>query len=276
MSERNLPAYIAELEKFSPVLIGGYPSSIALLAAAQKKWGSIRSNVKAVFTASETLLEYQRKLIESAFGCKVFVWYGNTEMCGHIAECEHGAMHGRMEHSFMEVLDEKGCPAREGNLICTGFGNSAFPLIRYNTGDIVKLSDEQTCRCGRGGILFESVIGRVEDYVMTPDGRLVGRLDHLFKDAIHVVEAQLLQSDPSELVIRIVPRPEYAVQDESSIVSEARLRLGPEIKLKFEYVEALERTSNGKARFVISSINKSQLIHEPSSVGEVFAGANQS
>jgi phenylacetate-CoA ligase len=276
LSQRNLPAYVAELEKFSPVLIGGYPSSIALLAAAQKKWGSGRLNVKAVYTASETLLEYQRKLIESAFGCKVFVWYGNTEMCGHIAQCEQGVLHGRLEHSFMEVLDESGYPAREGALVCTGFGNSAFPLIRYNTGDVVKLSDDQVCGCGRGGILFESVIGRVEDYVVTPDDRLVGRLDHLFKDAIHVIEAQLLQADPSELVIRIVPRPEYTVQDESSIVSEARLRLGPEIKLRFEYVQALERTSNGKARFVISSINKSQLTHERRPVGGVFAGANQS
>ncbi len=275
MNDTNLPAYIAELEKFSPVLIGGYPSSVALLAAAQKRWGSNRLKVRAVYTASETLLKYQRKLIESAFSCKVFVWYGNTEMCGHIVECEQGALHGRLEHSFMEVLDEKGYPAREGNLVCTGFGNSAFPLIRYDTGDIVKLSDDQCCPCGRGGMLFESVIGRVEDYVVTPDGRLVGRLDHLFKDAIHVVEAQLLQSDPSELVIRIVPRQEYTVQDELSILSEARLRLGPEIKLKFEYVPDLERTSNGKARFVISSIAQSQVIREGNPVGEVFAGANR-
>jgi len=275
MSEANLPAYVEELEKFAPALIGGYPSSVSLLAAGYRRWGRRALNLKAVFTASETLLPPQRELIESSFGCKVFMWYGNTEMCGNIVECERGGFHGRIEHSFMEVIDENGQSAEEGRLVCTGFGNSAFPLIRYDTGDVVKLSSKDRCECGRGGLLFESVIGRVEDYVVTPDGRLVGRLDHLFKEANHVCEAQLVQSDPCELTIRVVPRPEYTHRDEQSIEAEARLRLGPCIRLRFEYGQALERTPAGKVRFVVSTLNRNQFINESSAIREVLVSTNQ-
>ena len=204
------------------------------------------------------------------------MWYGNTEMCANIVECEQGGIHGRLEHSFMEVVDETGAPVREGHLVSTGFGNSAFPLVRYDTGDIVRLSDRQECNCGRGGLLFESVIGRTEDYVVTPEGRLVGRLDHLFKDAIQVVEAQLVQSDPGELIIRIVRRPGYSDDDERLIESEARLRLGPEIRLKFEYVPALERTSAGKVRFVLSTLKPAEILKERSPIREVFVSASHS
>lgn len=275
MTEENLRFYVREFERFSPVMIGGYPSSLCLLAAAYHQWGRRTLALRAVYSASETLFAHQRKLIESAFRCKVFVWYGNTEMCGNIVECEQGGFHGQLAHSYMEVLDDSGRPAEEGHLVCTGFGNSAFPLVRYDTGDMVRLARNQHCGCGRAGLLFESVIGRVEDYILTPDGRFVGRLDHLFKDAIQVVEAQLEQSDPTEVIIRIVPRSNYTHQDERRIESEARLRLGPDIRLRFEYVRALKRTAAGKSRFILSTLNANRVLDGNSALRGVFVSSGQ-
>lgn len=256
LSEANLPAYVRELERFSPVLLSGYPSSLYLLARAYRKWGSGNLRLRAVFAASETLLHKQRETIEAAFDCKVFVWYGNTELSANIVECEYGSLHGRPEHSLTEVVDDEGKPAREGRLICTGFGNLAFPLIRYDIGDVVRLSNHQDCACGRRGTLYESIVGRVEDYIVTPDGRFVGRLDHIFKDAVNVVEAQLIQHSVEHLNIRMVRRPEYREDDENAIKAEARSRLGSTIGLSFEYVDSLERTAHGKTRFIISSLGR--------------------
>lgn len=259
LSDQNLPHYIRELERFQPVMLGGYPSSIYLLALAAQKIGGCNVRPKAVYTFSETLLDFQRAAITEAFGCKVFNWYGNTEICANIVECECGEMHLKLEHSFVEVLNNnnKPCePGETGRLVCTAFGNPAFPLIRYEVGDEVTLSENQTSACGRGGILVDKVVGRVEDYILTPDGRRVGRLDHLFKDSVNVAEAQICQDSKSEVTLKIVKKEGFTNGDEKAILREARNRLGNEINLRFEYVDAIPRAPNGKFRFIQSSLFK--------------------
>lgn len=256
LAEQHLPAYIRELERYRPAMLAGYPSSLYLLALAHERYGTGRFRPRSVFAASETLLDHQREAIERGFGCRALVWYGNTEMCANIVECSAGSLHGRIEHSFIEVLDDEGRAARVGRLICTGFGNDAFPLIRYDIGDVVEISDTRACACGRPGVFFRRVVGRTEDYVITPDGRYVGRLDHLFKDAVRVREAQLVQNRPDELMIRLVVRDGYGPPDEQQIAREARVRLGDAIALRFEYVNEIERTATGKLRFVVSSLPK--------------------
>ncbi|GAG02011.1 unnamed protein product, partial [marine sediment metagenome] len=119
----------------------------------------------------------------------------------------------------------------------------------------------RTCQCGRGGTLIERIIGRVEDYVVTPDGRFIGRLDHLFKDTANVLMGQIKQDHVNEVRIRIVRDAHYTAKDEAIIRKEARARLGNEIIIRFEYVDDIPRTKEGKFRFVISHVEKSGLEH---------------
>ena len=263
LSAQNLPHYIRELDHFTPLLLGGYPSSIYILALAYRKSGTGKFRPKVVFTSSETLLDYQRKTIEETFGAIVLNWYGNSEMVANIVECEHGELHLKHEHSYVEVLgnhDQPCKPGETGRLVCTGYGNTAFPLIRYDIGDSVTISSQQQPKCGRSGLLIDRIEGRNEDYILTPDGRIVGRLDHLFKDSRNVKEAQLLQETAGELVLRIVKLPEYTVADEEVITKEARLRLGNAITMRFEYCDKIERTANGKFRFIVSGIDRHEAL----------------
>ncbi len=261
----NLAAYIRKLESFQPVVLGGYPSSLYLLALAYQRHGRGKLRLRGVFTASETLLDHQRPVMEEAFGVKVFNWYGNSEMCGHITQCEKGRLHVRHEHSFLEVVHPDGTPCgpgETGHIVATGFHNPAFPLIRYRVGDEVTLSREDACPCGRGGVLVERIEGRKEDYVVTADGRLVGRLDHLFKDSLHIEEAQIVQEEAGKVILRVVRRPDYTHDDEEAVRKQAQLRLGSQTDVRFDYVDALERTAGGKTRFVISHINQQAWIDQ--------------
>ncbi len=249
--------YIEELQKFDPEVIHGYPSSIYLIAKAYKKYGSKLNKLKAIFTASETLLDFQRKEIEETFQVKVYNWYGNTEMCANIVECEKGKMHLKYEHSYVEILNDenKECkPGEVGRLICTNFSNKAFPIIRYDIGDIVKISKNQNCECKRGGLLVDYVQGRIEDYILTPDGRRIGRLDHLFKDTRGIKEAQIIQEKLEYLTIRYVKDENFDKKDLELLKKECYLRLGDGVKIYFEEVEELERTKAGKLRFIISRL----------------------
>jgi phenylacetate-CoA ligase len=263
LTAKNLPQYIRELERFQPMMISGYPSSLYLLALAYELYGTGKLRLRSAFTSSETLFDFQREKIASAFGVQVFNYYGNTEMVSNGMECEHGTIHLKMEYSYVEVLnvENKPCgPGETGRLVCTGFGNDAFPLIRYEIGDVVTVAESQQCPCGRSGLLLKSVLGRVEDYVVTPDGRLIGRLDHIFKEAGNVEQAQIVQHSVHEVTLRVVRGPHFTAHDEEVVLAAARNRLGQSIGIRIEYVESFPRTKNGKFRFVDSTIDQKAVL----------------
>lgn len=265
LTESNLPHYIAKLQKFQPELLGGYPSSIYLLALANQHQGS-KVRPCAIHTSSETLFGHQRKVIEASFRCKVFTYYGNAERSAFIAECEKGVYHFRPEHSYVEFLDRDDKPVEkgsEGRMICTAFGNYAMPLIRYDIGDVAVVSKSDTCACGRSGPLIDRIVGRTDDYIVTPDGRFVGRLGHLFTNATNVRMAQIVQDNVEQITIRIVRDLGYDKEDEQTILSEAHERLGRRIDINFDYVADIPRTKNGKFRFIVSNVTTKKLFSKP-------------
>jgi phenylacetate-CoA ligase len=259
LSKSNLPYYIHALNKYRPVFIHGYPSSIYYVAKY-----IIEENIelyfkpKMIVTSSETTLDFQRKAIEKAFGSKVYVWYGNTELCGHITECIYGKLHIQPYHSFIRILredDSEARPGETGRIVATNFSNYAFALINYDIKDVVKISKNQNCQCDKGGTVLDYILGRVEDYIITPEGRFVGRLDHLFKDAKHVKNGQIIQNDINHIIIRIEKENGYSKKIEEAIANEARIRLGKTIDIQFQYVNEMEREANGKLKFVVQNID---------------------
>ena len=278
LAQANLPAYCKELDRFAPIMLSGYPSSLYVLALGYRHYGQGRMKLRGVFTTSETVFPNQRALIEEVFGCKVLDAYGNSEMCAYAMQCERGEYHLSLEHSLVEVLGENDRPVRPGEtgrVVTTAFGNPLFPLIRYEIGDLITVSVNQKSLCGRSGLILDGVLGRVEDYVVTADGRLVGRLDHLFKDSRAVVEAQIVQEKVGEVVLRIVRSNGYLLHDEEEIIREARLRLGANTLVRFEYVNIIPRTKNGKFRFIVSMIDQKMILQELAASSERFHPAEE-
>ena len=92
---------------------------------------------------------------------------------------------------MVEVL-EAGAPVPAGtvgDLVCTGLLNADMPLVRYRVGDRGALAPaDEGCRCGRTLPTLATVEGRVDDVLLTPDGRRIGRLDPVFKADLPVRE----------------------------------------------------------------------------------------
>ncbi len=256
MSKTNLLAYSDHLSRFQPIFIAGYPTAIYLMALWLCDTSNSSVRPKAVFTASETLLPHQRQVIEQAFSCRVFDWYGAVELIANIVQCEHGNYHIKDEYGIVEILDEDGkptLPGQVGELVCTGLNNMAMPFIRYRVGDTA-IPKDGTCLCGRGGRLVERITGRIEDVIVTPDGRYLSRLDFVFKGILNVEEAQMIQDARDHLRVRIVRRPSYTEQDTAQILFNLQERLGDGIHFEIEPVERIPRTDNGKFRYVISKV----------------------
>ena len=213
ISERNLPAYVDELNNIQPIFIDSYPSAIFSVGRFLLD-RSIEVGIapKAIITSSETLLDNQREIIEKAFHSRVFDQYGSAEMVGFINQCEKGSYHINPEYGIVEIIKEDGEPAKDGEpgeLVCTGFVNSTMPLIRYKTGDSAIACETYAC-VEEHLPLVKSILGRTDDFIVTRDGRFIGRLDPVFKSlSAGIKEAQIIQEDYDRIVVKIVVNKDF-------------------------------------------------------------------
>ena len=256
MAPENLRAYIDAAHELPARYVEGYPSAIHLVARAMLQEGRPRpaGQIAAVFTSSESLLAFQRQTIEKAFNAPVRDRYGVSEKCVSMTECERGFLHVDMEFGIVEVEGEPDSDGSvTGPLVVTGLASDATPMLRYRIGDVGTRMGKP-CACGRLGDVFEHVDGRIEDYVVTPDGRLIGRLDHIFKQQYQVAEAQILQETRNAIDILVVPREGYNEASLALLLKEARARLGNEIEIRVRQVDHIAREPNGKFRAVKSKV----------------------
>jgi phenylacetate-CoA ligase len=258
MNSRNLPYYIEELNKRKAPWIQGYPSLLAVLASFMLESGmTLGYKPKIVTIGAETLLPQQKMLIEKAFGAACRQHYGLTETVANISECPEGRLHVDEDYSYVEFIPIGG---GQFKIVGTTYTNYAFPLIRYDTGDVAELyEDDVKCPCGLAGRLVKKIDGRIEDYIVKPNGTKIGRMDHIFKDMVNIKECQIFQSDVNSVVFRIVRGVHYSGKDEEILIREARKRLGDDIEIKVPYVKELERTARGKLRFVISTLPQARI-----------------
>jgi len=259
LSAATLPAYVDELNQWAPEFIDAYPSAIYTIAChVLERRLKLAWSPKCVVTSSETLLEHQRSAIELAFSCPVFDQYGSAEAVCFIGQCERGSYHVNPEYGLLEVVDSAGKAVpvgQDGDFVCTGFLNAAMPLVRYRIGDSGALSDEQ-CACGREFPVVRRLLGRVDDLIVTPEGRLVGRLDPVFKGVSSIRETQIIQQSLDLIVIRVVPGPGFDQGTGAQLTAELRKRVGTNITLELQLVDAIPKTSSGKFRSVVSNIRK--------------------
>lgn len=202
------------------------------------------------------MYEFQRREIASFLPTTTLTThYGLTESCANAAECELHRLHVDVEFCYLECVDPERQPdgSIRGRIIATGFACPEFPFIRYDTGDMGRwLPESAACDCGRESPVILSIEGRTEDYIVTPEGRRIMRLDYVFKDAVQVKEAQVVQQRLGEVTIRVVARPGYGAEDERNLRREFARWVSSQLEIHFEYVEEIEREANGKFRAVRS------------------------
>lgn len=254
MTRPNMPALVDYLQTRRVAFYSGYPSGLYLLASYLLETGTrLKHPPRVTVTGAETVLPNQRRVIEEGLQTELADQYGATEQCGNISECEKHVYHVDMEFGVVEFERLEGLPDSVRRIVCTGFWNPAMPLIRYNIGDIATLS-EGGCACGRAAPTVTKIDGRIESYIMTPDGRQLGRLDFLFKDSAGIEEAQLVQDTLDHVTVRVVRNERFGGDDEGRLVGEMREYLGDVIRIDVEYVEAIEREGNGKFRQIVSKV----------------------
>jgi phenylacetate-CoA ligase len=261
--ERSMvPEVVAWIDRKRFAFFAGYPSAMQVLASEMRDRGlRFRSPPRAVCCGSETLPAGVATSLAEVFQAPVTQVYGLGESAGGFAECERGRLHLDFELGLMELLPLDGQPADSHlrRLVFTGLQNLAMPVLRYDVGDYVEVA-HGPCGCGRRSPTVVAVDGRLEDYVITPDGRRVYGLNQVFKLAKQVKEAQVFQEAADAIEVRLVPAEGYDGSDERVLHEELRLRLGPATRIAFRRVAAIPRTSSGKLRAVVSTLPAAILV----------------
>jgi phenylacetate-CoA ligase len=130
-----------------------------------------RSSVRTLIVAGEPggSVPEIRGAIESAWGARVFDHTGMTELGPMSFECRDNPLgvHVIENEYIAEIIDPRTqVPLPEGQigeLVVTNLGRTGSPVIRYRTGDLVKITRGR-CACGRCLARLEGgILGRVDD-----------------------------------------------------------------------------------------------------------------
>lgn len=213
------------------------------------------SSVKGVVCIGETLREQDfnpnqlSHKITSKWNIQLYSTYASTEMGTAFTECE--AMQGGHHHPELiitEVLDDNDrpvLPGETGELTITTLGVEAMPLLRFKTGDIVKVHS-QSCSCGRNTYRLGPVLGRKQQMIKYKGTTLYppamhDLMSYFEKIDLHQIEITTNNIGTDEIVIKI------ATSDTSEEFMEtikdhfrAKLRVTPKIEVLPQ--EELEKT----------------------------------
>jgi len=252
LNEDEFKNIVKILNATRPKILRCYPEPLYLLAKYIEQSNARVHQVAAINTTGSTLLPEYRELIERTFRCRIFDSF-SCEGGAVVFECpESNAYHASDEYAVTEVVDSQGNPSKMGRLVTTDLWNYATPFIRYDTQDVVELSD-QKCSCGRELLHIKRIYGRSSDILVTPGGQYltVNNFTGLFQNLPAVDQFQILQKSPDEITVLIKVNGCYDLTVQSQVIGIMKSVIKEDLKLKIEPVDDIPLTPNGKRRFLI-------------------------
>jgi len=259
LSESASDTFWNQLADFKPKLLVAY-------AGAIYNWARLLGNdrppipsLAAIVVSAETLHEDWRIVIEQSFKVPVYNRYGGRDIKFVAQECPvRKGLHINAENSLVEIV--KGgrpvAPGELGEIVITRLDNFAMPFIRYRSGDLGTMS-RSACECGRSLPLLEKIEGRVQDTIVTDDGRIVSGpfFAHVMKDCPDVKEFQVHQLRSNQLLIQIVLDHERRFSSQSRIERIVREYMGQDMRIDFELRDIIPLTRSGKRRVIVSHLS---------------------
>jgi phenylacetate-CoA ligase len=261
MSEQKVRDFVRAIEAYQPVLLDGYAESFNFLAQYLKEHGKIDVRPKGIISSAQTLPEGSRKIIEEAFGCKVFDKYGSREFSGIAYECEaHEGHHIVGEGYIVEVLKD-GRPAKPGEVgevVITDLNNYCLPFIRYRIGDLAEAMDPaRPCSCGRGLPRLGKIEGRVQSIIIGANGNYVPGtfFAHLLKDYDHAIrQFQIVQTERGAINFHVVKGKRFTDEVLTEVIAILHKFLGESMRVDVHFQDNIEMVRTGKRLATVSKL----------------------
>lgn len=205
----------------------------------------LNSSIKKAICIGENLRQQDFSLnllgqsIRDKWDIELYSTYASTEMATTFTECAYGCGgHHHPELIICELIDEKGCLVREGEvgeLVVTTLGVEGMPLLRFKTGDLARFYNEP-CRCGRTTMRISPIVGRMNHMVKYKGTTLYPPaifdvLDHIayVNNYVMIVDNNEFENDRITIKISLHEQPEMDVIKSLKDHFRARIRVAPDI-----------------------------------------------
>lgn len=272
MSSGNTDRQLQFMEDLGSTILCCTPSYAANLGESISERGlKDKIKLKAGIFGAEPWTEQMRHNIEETLGIKAYDIYGLTEISGPGVsfECEEqNGMHVQEDHFIAEIINPdtgEVLPEGEvGELVFTCITKEAFPLLRYRTRDLCRLSREK-CPCGRTHVRMNKPMGRSDDMMVVkgvnvwPSQIEAVLLNKGYQANYQIVVDRIGNNDTIEVQVELTPEMAEAndvpvAVREKEIVSGLKSMLGIRVDVKVVEPKTIER-SEGKAKRVIDKRN---------------------
>ncbi len=204
--------------------------------------------IERMLCAGEPMPAATRRRLEELFRCHVFDHIEGTEPCAWAGMCEtKEGMHIIEPFFLVEILDPETLQreVEEGEMgiaVVTPLGRRSFPLIRFNTKDLV-IKGKGTCSCGRSSRKIKEVVGRTDDLrkirgVLFSPKTVEEVIRHEFPEVVEyeiVVERKGIMD---EITIRIEVTPDSGGKELEQV--KARLRESLKVKTNLSFHVQME------------------------------------
>jgi phenylacetate-CoA ligase len=263
MSEDNLALYVQELRRLQPQFLYGYPSALTLLARFVASHPEVKfPQVKALLCGSESVLDGQREFLERVLHTRFYSWYGMSEKVILAGECEKSTLyHAFPQYGVTEIRDDAGdLSSREGadgELVGTGFMNTAMPFIRYRLGDYARIEHDACNACGRPWTILGPVQGhRLQEMILGRNGAAISLTAlNMHGDVFAgVLRFQFRQVERGRATVVVVPSANFSEKHAERIRRAQMEKTGDEVEWRVELAKNIELTDRGKAILLVRRI----------------------
>jgi phenylacetate-CoA ligase len=242
LKQDNAKWYFKKISDFKPNCILAYPSSLETLAMLFRENNYVLS-IPLAFTSSETLYPHQQELIEGVLNTKVFDRYGNAERTISLVQNQHK---GHYQFPALYSVNE---PFLNQGILTTNLINPSFPLIRYVVNDLINFDEDKN---------VTSIIGRVDDIIITPDGLRVGSaaMSLAFKLSPNLLMAQIIQETIDKIFVNIVVNNQFNEHDLLILKHKVRQKVGDIIDIEFVKIkpEEIHKSASNKYKLILNKV----------------------
>lgn len=244
----------------------GYASSFGLLAQYVKSHPMAFPSLKICIAGSEALLDDVRAEVKENLQCEIISQYANEE-CGILAQERvptsdtDNVMYLNHAGYFFEVLkmdsDEPAEYGELGRIVITDLHNHAFPIIRYDNGDVGILGEPD--EYSHGYPILKKLYGRRFDVCYTVDNEpffpmTIGRT---LKHFDQIAQWQFVQKGQKKYLLKIVMRTSVGAKEYlTPVIPELKSTLGESAVINIEQVDEIPVLASGKRKPVVNEWKK--------------------
>lgn len=256
LNDATLQHYCSALAEFRPDVMWVYPSALESLCRLLARAGT-KLHVPRVLASSEMLQPEVWRLAKEWLGCEIVDYYGQAERVAFAYAKHAGEYRFLPGYAHVELIPrEIDGEMQTFEVVGTSLWNLAMPLVRYCTGDLLRLprgcSNRELLEIAHGVRPFAGVIGRSHDVLLAPDGvGILTGIDHIQRGVDHLLRLQVVQSALDRVTLRVLPAPKFGDAQIEQLLANARAKIPENVEIRVEVVDALEKTASGKTPFVI-------------------------